>query len=104
MWQEYQDEIFIFLFQIFVGLTKLRKICNHPDLIFNKPSEKDEKKVSSTSSWGSTPDVEFDNGYGYWKRSGKMLVVETLLRLWKQQGHRVLLFSQSKQVSFYLFL
>lgn len=37
--------------------------------------------------------------FGYWKRSGKMIVVESLLRLWFKQGHRVLLFTQSRQVS-----
>lgn len=42
---------------------------------------------------------EEENGYGYWKRSGKMVVVESLLRMWKAKGHRVLLFSQSKQVN-----
>ena len=36
--------------------------------------------------------------YGHWKRSGKMIVVESLLQLWKKQNHRVLLFTQSKQV------
>ena len=41
----------------------------------------------------------FENGYGYFKRSGKMVVVESLMRIWKEQEHRVLLFSQSKQVS-----
>ena len=28
-----------------------------------------------------------------------MVVVESLLKLWKAQGHKVLLFSQSKQVT-----
>lgn len=37
--------------------------------------------------------------YGYWERSGKMIVVESLLKLWKKQGHKVLLFTQSRQVS-----
>ena len=41
--------------------------------------------------------------YGYWKRSGKMIVVESLLKLWKKQGHRALLFTQSKQVKTYKF-
>lgn len=36
--------------------------------------------------------------YGAPIRSGKMLVVQSLLRLWKQQGQKVLLFSQSKQM------
>lgn len=34
--------------------------------------------------------------HGYFKRSGKMVVVDTLLRLWKKQDGRVLLFSQSR--------
>ena len=86
--------------QIFVGLIKLRKICNHPDLIFSKPPKKQDenKKRESVRDWGNDTTVEFENGYGFWKRSGKMVVVETLLRLWKQQGQRVLLFTQSKQV------
>lgn len=36
---------------------------------------------------------------GYWKKSGKMIVVEALLKMWKKQGHRVLLFTQSVKVS-----
>lgn len=43
--------------------------------------------------------VENEEVYGYWQRSGKMVVVESLLKLWKAQGHRVLLFTQSKQVT-----
>ena len=37
------------------------------------------------------------------QRSGKMVVVETLLDIWKKQNHRVLLFSQSKKASCQLF-
>jgi len=36
--------------------------------------------------------------FGYWKRSGKMIVVESLLKLWKEQKHKVLLFTQSRQM------
>ena len=36
--------------------------------------------------------------YGYYKRSGKMIVVRSLLKLWREQGHRALLFSQSKMM------
>lgn len=36
--------------------------------------------------------------FGYWKRAGKMTVVRSLLKIWKKQGHRVLLFTQSRQV------
>jgi hypothetical protein len=36
--------------------------------------------------------------YGYWRRAGKMLVIQSLLGIWQKQGHRVLLFTQSRQV------
>ncbi|KAK2714735.1 hypothetical protein QYM36_009077 [Artemia franciscana] len=70
----------------FLGLTNLRKICNHPDLFPNYNEE------FRDMTWDS-PTRECD-----WKRSGKMIVVESLLRIWKKQGHRVLLFSQSKKM------
>ncbi|XP_061192459.1 DNA excision repair protein ERCC-6-like [Saccostrea echinata] len=73
-------------YQIFAGLITLRKICNHPDICTGGP-----KLFIGEDSQGD-PSLE----YGYWKRSGKMIVVEALLKLWKQQGHRVLLFSQSR--------
>lgn len=77
-------------FMAFPGLITLRKICNHPDLSTGGP------KV-----FGGIPEGydEETVQYGYWKRSGKMIVIESLLKLWKKQGHKVLLFSQSKQVS-----
>lgn len=43
-------------------------------------------------------DVENEEMYGHWRRSGKMVVVESLLKLWKAQDHRALLFTQTKQV------
>ncbi|CAG8694833.1 14506_t:CDS:2, partial [Ambispora leptoticha] len=36
--------------------------------------------------------------YGNCERSGKMLVVKSLLEMWKPKGHRVLLFSQSTEM------
>jgi len=36
--------------------------------------------------------------FEYYKRSGKMIVVDALLRLWHNQKHKVLIFSQSRQV------
>ncbi|XP_069741423.1 DNA excision repair protein ERCC-6 isoform X2 [Narcine bancroftii] len=75
--------------QIFPGLIALRKICNHPDLFSGGP------KILK-----GVPDEQLtqEEHYGYWKRSGKMIVVEALLKLWYKQGHRVLLFSQSRQM------
>ncbi|PNF23188.1 hypothetical protein B7P43_G02730 [Cryptotermes secundus] len=76
-------------FQIFVGLIALRKICNHPDLYSGGPKlfrgDKEE-------------DLPEESRYGYWRRAGKMLVIQSLLSIWQKQGHRVLLFTQSRQM------
>ncbi|NXE16402.1 ERCC6 protein, partial [Lophotis ruficrista] len=75
--------------QIFSGLVALRKICNHPDLFSGGP------RILK-----GVPDAEVEEAdqFGYWKRSGKMIVVESLLKIWHKQGHRVLFFTQSRQV------
>ncbi|KAG7036308.1 Protein CHROMATIN REMODELING 8, partial [Cucurbita argyrosperma subsp. argyrosperma] len=61
------------------GIDVMRKICNHPDLL--------EREHSFQN-----PD------YGNPERSGKMKVVEQVLKVWKEQGHRVLLFTQTQQM------
>ncbi|KAI8814438.1 hypothetical protein BJ742DRAFT_785400 [Cladochytrium replicatum] len=60
-----------------VGVDILRKICNHVDLMEWRKKE-------------SVPD------YGNPERSGKVKVVQALLRMWKDQGHRALLFCQTR--------
>lgn len=68
--------------KMLVALSTLRKICNHPDLYLYEAQEDleaiDEEK------------------FGHWKRSGKMTVVHSLLKIWHKQGHRALIFSQSR--------
>lgn len=44
------------------------------------------------------PDLDDERSFGFWKRSGKMCVVESLLRSWKKDSHKVLLFTQSRKV------
>ncbi|GLJ53696.1 hypothetical protein SUGI_1145590 [Cryptomeria japonica] len=61
------------------GIDILRKICNHPDLL-----EKDHS--------GKHPD------FGNPERSGKMKVLSQILNVWKDQGHRVLVFTQTQQM------
>lgn len=61
------------------GIDIMRKICNHPDLL--------EREYSAQN-----PD------YGNLERSGKMKVVAQVLKVWKEQGHRVLLFTQTQQM------
>ncbi|KAG0175755.1 hypothetical protein DFQ29_007055 [Apophysomyces sp. BC1021] len=65
--------------QVLYGIDIVRKICNHPD-IFNIAVDRS------------------DPTYGDPEKSGKMVVVRALLNLWKKQGHRVLLFSQTRQM------
>ncbi|GFR85606.1 DNA excision repair protein ERCC-6 [Elysia marginata] len=72
-------------FQIFAGLIMLRKICNHSDL-----------STGGLQLFNQGPSDLLEDQFGHWSRSGKMIVVEALLRLWKKQDHRVLLFTQSK--------
>lgn len=66
---------------VLMGVDMLRKICNHPDLI-------DREVLSKRSSYN----------YGLPTKSGKMQVVKNLLQLWQSQGHRILLFCQTKQM------
>ncbi|KAL8224966.1 hypothetical protein R6Q57_017523 [Mikania cordata] len=61
------------------GIDVMRKICNHPDLL--------EREHAAQN-----PD------YGNVERSGKMKVVKQVLKVWKEQGHRVLLFAQTQQM------
>lgn len=64
---------------VLYGIDILRKICNHPDIL-----KKDLLKD--------------DQNYGDPRRSGKMQVVKQLLLLWKKEGHKTLLFTQSRQM------
>ncbi len=64
---------------VLFGIDWLRKICNHPHLIDRENRHK------------------MDN-YGDWHLSGKMKVIKTLLELWKPEGHRALLFCQTRQM------
>ena len=67
---------------------------NHPDLHGGGPKHIGIASDDSPNVF-SDPDSE---EFGFWKRSGKMIVVESLLKLWKEQGHKVLLFTQSRQM------
>ncbi|KAI2630559.1 SNF2 family N-terminal domain-containing protein [Xylaria nigripes] len=66
--------------QSFLGIDRLRKICNHPDL--------------------ADPDVtaRHPENWGAASKSGKMQVLKALLNMWKKLGHKTLLFSQTVQM------
>jgi DNA excision repair protein ERCC-6 len=61
------------------GINIIRKICNHPDLQNHK-----------------TMSIRGGAGYGDPKYSGKMQVIGQLLPLWKETGHKTLLFAQQR--------
>ncbi|ERF74802.1 hypothetical protein EPUS_03186 [Endocarpon pusillum Z07020] len=65
--------------QVLYGIDILRKICNHPDL-------QDHKNLAGKSGYD----------YGNPAKSGKMQVVGSLLELWKESGHKTLLFAQHR--------
>jgi DNA excision repair protein ERCC-6 len=65
--------------QVLYGIDILRKICNHPDL-------QDHKTL------GGKPGYDYGNP----AKSGKMQVVGSLLELWKDNGHKTLLFAQHR--------
>ena len=61
-----------------IGIDILRKICNHPDLL-------DKNK------WDGVTD------YGNRERSGKMLVLDKILKHWVDGGDKALVFTQTQQ-------
>jgi DNA excision repair protein ERCC-6 len=65
--------------QVLYGIDILRKICNHPDL-------QDHRTLAGRSGYD----------YGNPVKSGKMQVVGSLLDLWKENGHKTLLFAQHR--------
>ena len=67
-----------------------------------RPPEMRRKRIASLRDSGSEGEgmscKYCEERYGWGQRSGKMIVVEALLKMWFHQKHRVLLFSQSKMV------
>jgi len=55
--------------------TKLYFSGNHPDLYDGGPKHYGDADMNNLE-----PEEEF----GYWKKSGKMIVIESLLKLWKK--------------------
>ncbi|KAH0555799.1 hypothetical protein GP486_006257 [Trichoglossum hirsutum] len=65
--------------QALYGIDILRKICNHPDLV-------DREVLKKKAGYK----------YGSGSKSGKMQVVKALLGMFKQFGHKALLFCQTR--------
>jgi DNA excision repair protein ERCC-6 len=73
---------------LFRAITMLRKLCNHPDLLSLLPVQGKTKRVVPSDM----------TDFGAVERSGKMLVLQQVLRLWHTQGKRALVFAQTKQM------
>jgi DNA excision repair protein ERCC-6 len=67
-------------------ISVLRKMCNHPDLLLLSGAAGKKKTLPP-----NVPD------YGCVERSGKLKVLQSVLKMWKEQGHRALVFAQTRQ-------
>jgi len=67
------------------GITILRKICNHTYLL----QKSDRLKVSLMNAKETREMVDM---------SGKLMVLQQILPVWKKQGHKVLIFTQTVQM------
>ena len=85
-----------------MGLIALRKLCNHPDLLTGTPADAedltDDRDQDRDQDQDRAP-ADRPDQLGHWKRAGKMVVLSALLDIWRRQQHKVLLFTQSRQVS-----
>ena len=79
---------------------ELRKCCNHPFLLDGVEQREMEKYYAELSLTGQlkdkTPETQqmILNEHGYIKSSGKMVLLDKLLPKLRQEGHKVLIFSQ----------
>jgi DNA excision repair protein ERCC-6 len=110
----------------FRAINTLRKLCNHPALVFqngkvvwNKLPPLSERRMldlergDNDSDEGNTGQIDDDgeeaddiiaksllNKSGsaglVWADSGKLLVLSKVLPLWQTEGHKVLIFSQTR--------
>mmetsp|Transcript_45072 Transcript_45072/g.72014 ORF Transcript_45072/g.72014 Transcript_45072/m.72014 type:complete len:1197 (-) Transcript_45072:101-3691(-) len=94
----------------FKYIRALQHICNHPDLFFEKESTAGSNILSgfhqNDRSLFDGLDRDFildlKNVDKLVKRSGKLMVLRIIMKEWKAQGHRVLLFSQGRLMLDYL--
>ncbi|KAJ2483937.1 DNA repair protein rhp26 [Coemansia sp. RSA 2131] len=99
--------------QMLFGVDVARKICDHPDLLLlstmasasamHRQSSYIAHNSGAANNSGSDSDVDVDRDalppdYGDYQKSGKMTIVRALLDMWKPQGHKVLIFSQTRQM------
>lgn len=82
--------------QTFGLIRMLQHICNHPLLFENKRASNEGYEVDVASS--TNPTFRLSTVDTLVAASGKLQVLRAILRKWRDQGHRALVFSQSKQM------
>ncbi|KAJ2595915.1 DNA repair protein rhp26 [Coemansia sp. RSA 1722] len=119
------ERILVGKLQMLFGVDVARKICDHPDLLllstmasarnthsFASGIHAEATVAATKPSEFSSLDSEDERGaddfvlgndqlpadYGDWNKSGKLTVVRALLKLWKPEGHKVLIFCQTRQM------
>ena len=76
------------------AVTTLRKICNHTGLVANDGSVHTSLDDNSSSS----EDEFYEEEDAIADQSGKLQVLSKILPLWKQQGHKVIIFTQWRKM------
>ncbi|GMF14436.1 unnamed protein product [Phytophthora fragariaefolia] len=102
----------------FRAISVLRHICNHPDLLasfgdgrladkrrqkYEDDDDEEDKKLTDLAGLLNEDDEEKEEGesdqpFGAASASGKMIVLQKILGLWKEQSHRVLIFTQTRSM------
>jgi len=87
---------------VFMDDSHLRAGSESEEEDLGKRKEKKSSKRKGEIGGGVLKDlnmvVQGGRAYGATQESGKLQVVKSLLPLWKDQGHRVLLFCQTRQM------
>lgn len=79
---------------------ELRKVCNHPFLlegVEHRETDRQYKEFQESGKLdGKSPEEQQQmlNEHGYVMTSGKMVLLDKLLPKLRQEGHKVLIFSQ----------
>ncbi|KAK1742140.1 RAD54-like protein [Skeletonema marinoi] len=77
------------------AVTTLRKICNHTSLVANADGSMHPSLHDDSSS---SDDEFYEEDDAIADQSGKLQVLSKILPLWKQQGHKVIIFTQWRKM------
>jgi SNF2 family DNA or RNA helicase len=79
---------------------ELRKVCNHPFLLDGVEHRESDRMYKELADKGKLKDKSPEeqqhmlNEHGYIMTSGKMVLLDKLLPKLRQEGHKILIFSQ----------